>query len=395
MKRNWIVRLILLAGLVILISWIASRTYWDEIRIPTPLKGDAATNPFYSMQDLAEGLGADAERRHILGTPPSSDAVIVLSSWHWSLIETRRQQLEDWVAAGGRLVVDHTLISAEDEFRRWSGIARAHPRPDDEQAQEAAEADYNDTNKCIWLKVAPVVSARDSYHVCNVAGGSWLTSERTGSWTLHDEKLLQAVRVDIGRGSVTMLNAAAFGNRELLDSDHALLFVAATQLRHGDEIVFLSEEEQASLLSLIWTHGAPAVVLALILLAVALWRGAVRFGPLTASPDAARRSIAEQIRGTGQFALRFGGGRSLHAAMVRALHEAAERRIAGYAGLPAEAQVAAIARIVPVDAERLAETINYNGARHAGELRNAVTMLEYTRRRLLNAQDDKGVTNAS
>ena len=47
------------------------------------------------------------------------------------------------------------------------------------------------------------------------------------SWALHDEGELQALRINIGRGSVTMLNATPFGNRELLEGDHAPLFVAA------------------------------------------------------------------------------------------------------------------------------------------------------------------------
>ena len=72
---------------------------------------------------------------------------------------------------------------------------------------------------------------------------------------------------------------------------------------------FLSEEEHSSILALMWYLGWPVVLLALALIALALWRNSVRFGPLVAVPEQARRSLAEQIRGTGLFVIRFGGGR--------------------------------------------------------------------------------------
>jgi hypothetical protein len=71
---------------------------------------------------------------------------------------------------------------------------------------------------------------------------------------------------------------------------------------------FLTESEHPSLLALIWMYGAPVVGLAAAWLLLALWRNGVRFGSIVGTAPAARRSLAEQIRGTGQFALRFGGG---------------------------------------------------------------------------------------
>src|SRR5262249_52299120 len=87
-----------------------------------------------------------------------------------------------------------------------------------------------------------------------------------------------------------------------------------------------------TLLSLMWSAGWPVIVLALILVLLALWRGAPRFGPLEAPPSTARRSLAEQIRGTGQFTLRVGGGRALQAAALPALADLAVARLAPLGG---------------------------------------------------------------
>jgi hypothetical protein len=122
------------------------------------------------------------------------------------------------------------------------------------------------------------------------------------------------------------------------------------------------------------------VALALTLVALALWRGAVRFGPLAAPQHGARRSLAEQIRGTGQFALRHGSGQSLHAACVRALDEAAQRRVKSYAGLPADERVAALAQLTGFDREALAAAIHHPGLRNAHELRRTIALLEAARR---------------
>jgi len=147
-------------------------------------------------------------------------------------------------------------------------------------------------------------------------------------------------------------------------------------------------------LSLTWTYGAPVVLLSLLLLAISLWRYGVRFGPLAATPDPSRRSIAEQIRGTGQFMVRF-GNQALHAAMVRALQETAQRHIPGYARLAPEDRVHAIARLTGANAEALTEMINYRGPRRTGDLRNAIAVLEQTRRRILEVKDSKGKKHAT
>src|SRR5262249_61662554 len=84
---------------------IASHTYWADTKIPMPPKGEALTNPFYAAQRFAAALGARATRDGVFAVR-RSDAVVVLSGWHWSLTRARRAALERWVESGGRLVVD-------------------------------------------------------------------------------------------------------------------------------------------------------------------------------------------------------------------------------------------------------------------------------------------------
>jgi hypothetical protein len=405
MNKRWIIPTFVLIGLGLLGWWIASKTYWGEVSVPTPRRGAAVKNPFYAAQQFANALDATTEWRQSLGTPLEKDSVIVLTKWHWSLIEHRRKQLEAWVNNGGRLVIDHTLIGGESEFKEWSGLEISYPKEDaeeDEDTEEDADKNVDEEQPAKKTKkpesfyfgaglcgaflasYSPKGSdLRDRYTVCRLPAKSWISSSRPVFWALHDSQGMQAARIEIGKGSVTLLNAAPFGNRDLTQVDHGLLFVAITQLKHGDHVVFLSEEQHPGLLTLIWDNGKPVVLLAALLILLSLWRGAVRFGPLIAPTETARRSLAEQIRGTGLFILRFGGSQTLHAAMLRAVDDAARRRIINYSQLSSSDRVSALAHAAGVDADKLAIAIHHHGNRNTHDLQHAIALLETVRRALL------------
>jgi hypothetical protein len=365
--------------LVALIAWIASNTYWADVQVPMPLKGEALRNPFYAAQRFAEALGARTFSDRAL-TPPASNAVLVLSDWHWDFGKGRRETLERWVESGGRLVVDGSFYGGE-AFESWSGIVRNYREfdedLDDDELPEQCRM-YSEE-----LNGVPTSVLGTHVWMCDVSEFSSLTSKRDVAWALRESDGIQAMRVKVGRGSVTFINASPFRERGLFNGDHGFLFVAATQLRRGDEVHFLTEADHLSLVALIWLHGSPIVTLALMLTALWLWRASVRFGPLVASPDPARRSLGEQIRGTGRFALRHGGGEALHAASLRALDEAAAQRIHGYLRLPPEARADALARITKFDPKALAAALLSDGGRRPHDLRNTIALLEASRRQAL------------
>jgi hypothetical protein len=414
-----IAKLIILAALIALVVWVANNTYWGEAEIPTPLKGEAARNPFYAVQKFADALGAQSEVDKVLTTPDSS-AVLFVTNWNWGLSTQRRERMKQWVESGGRLVVDRSLISGSDDFEDWSGIGRldeqknrkgrknankgsAEPKdPDESDDSEDSEDPGEEETVFVPARLQPCrtldeqsatpvsgATAARHFSVCGVDRSTSLTSRRKPVWALRDDTGIQVVRINIGHGSVTLINGMPFRYRDLFEGDHGALFVAMTQLKSGDEIHFLSEQEQATLLALTWRYGAPVVVLFLAFLASFLWRGSVRFGPPVAATETARRSLAEQIRGTGQFAMRFGGGEALHAAAERALKEAASRRISGYERLPSDERVRALARFTGFDSDSLGAAINYTGARRANELRSAIALLEAARRRIVSDSTQK------
>jgi hypothetical protein len=405
----------LVVGLVILfVVWIARNTYWEETSVPLPPKGEAATNSTYAAQKFTVALGGRALKDRMFATPGAGE-VLVLTDWNWNLSSVRRQQVERWVESGGRLVVDRSVVSGSDDFERWSGIRHLERkirtgvmlRSDEEQSdEEDADADEEDGEATeeddeaaeedeapselsgFFQRMCSTLTeegkdARTTYSVCSLDLSRSLASDRRIEWALRDKSGIQVLRVNKGRGSITAINGWPFRFRDFFEGEHALLFTAATQFRRGDVVHFLSEQDARSLLALTWLYGAPVVALGLGLIALALWRGSVRFGPLVAPEQSARRSLAEQILGTGHFAVRFGGGQALHAAAVRALGEAARRRVRGYENLSSEDRSAAVARLSGFEPDKLAAAINFTGARRSHELRAVIALLEAARRRLL------------
>ena len=389
MSLSRLVKLLIAAALVGLVVWIARNTYWDQTTMPGRPKGEAATDPFYAARKLAQALGATAQRDRG-SSDVGSDGVIFLDAWNWDLGEIRRRHLQQWVESGGRLVVDSSLISA-GSFASWSGISRAE-RPESSpvfrkaQAQAGKHVEYVSTCRNLTEESDTQSHATRQYALCGLDTTGYLTASRHAVWALRDSTGAQAVRVLIGRGSVTVINAMPFRYLTLFDGNQAPLFVALTQLRAGDPIRFLSEQEQASLVALTWRYGGPVITLLLVILALTLWRSSPRFGPLEASPEAARRSLAEQIRGTGHFAARTGGAVALHAATLRALQETASRYIRGYARLASTEQIAVVASQAGVEPDALAAATHYSGARRGIGLRNCIALLESARRRILMRQ---------
>ncbi len=381
MRRGTIVSLGIGILAAALIAWIATNTYWADVKLPMPPKGEALTNPFYTVQRFAETLGARTAWDRILMVPPT-DSTIVLSAWHWNLSVQRRQLIERWVESGGRLIVDANLTGGESEFTRWTGIGRDYREgdavtPDEPEADENCRTVQQDENQ----KSSPGAAPR-TYRMCDLDSLSFLTTGSDPLWALRDAAGIQAVRLRIGQGTVTVINGTPFGGQHLFEGDHGSAFVAATQLQRGDEVHFVSEDNHPSLLALVWQHGAPVVALGLGVVILALWRGAVRFGPLAALAEPARRSLGEQIRGVGQFTLRYGNGESLHSATVRALDEAAQRRIPNYTRLSTKDRAETMMQITGFEWHDLAAAFTAR-ARRGHELRDAIALLEATRRQLL------------
>nr|HET7860231.1 DUF4350 domain-containing protein [Caldimonas sp.] len=407
-RMRWVVRALVAALVVALAAWIQRSIEWVDLPLPVPPQGEAARDPFYAAKRLAERVGASVTTVRNFDQLPPPGATLVLASHRWAMFPGRDQALERWVRAGGHLVALQRAWSVDAEAPAWVQIksstpprpgAGAHSESPPASAASAPPADVappaaaaSDPLAGIARLIAPpcaryvepdesdgAFGAPRAYGVCGWP--SRILRAPRPRWQLVGARGAVALRAAVGAGDVTS-NAieGSFTNQSLLREDGALAFAAMLQLAPGDRVWFVVDEARAPLRALLWQHGAPAIVLALAALALALWRSGARFGPRMLDAPLARRSIGEQVRRTAAF-VAAGGGAALHAASVRALDDEARRSIANYAGLLARSdRSAAIAKRTGDDPAALAAAMAPQPSGGRKRIAAAIHRLERARR---------------
>lgn len=396
MSRENLARVVVVILLALGGWWLTENSEWVDETTTRGASGAALTNPAYAFEQLLRGLGMQVEHRESLDTMPPPRARLVLLSSDWAFLPGRVESLKQWVQQGGHLVVPDD--TATETLRGWLPadvlFESAKDKPKAEAAAPASAVPAGPAASVpqpsahtrselistppLWGDTERIVSCDDDL----LGQRLRLRKGHTSDWTLTRHDSVRVMRVPMGQGSVTQISAGPqlFFGKSALRCDMPLLLAAVTQAEGGATTwVFLREKREA-LLPWLWQQGWIAVVLAAIALAAALWRGAVRFGPLQAPPPRLRRSIAEQVRGLGAW-LQRGGTEALLAAQQRALDEAAARALPRYARRPVSERAAAIADATGLPAAELASAMIARYSTRA-ELTSRLHLLETARRRL-------------
>lgn len=380
----------ILLGVLLLAAgaWLVSATEWVDVDTPTPAKGEALSNPLYATEKLLAALGARVVRHKSLDAMPPPQARLVLVSRNWDLFPERAQRLREWVAQGGHLVIPG-FLAGHKSLKGWLPVTEQSPlrsesptMPPRPLSKTAKDMD------CRALEEPAEVAASyiDSrvYRACGAYfSPQYLPANRQLAplWSLRGTAGMEAVRVQVGQGTVTVLGGwALLDNSNLLRADNAQLAAAALQARAGAEYWFVAEEAREPFVPWLWHQAWAALLLGLLALALALWRAGVRFGPLAPSASAHRRSMAEQVRGTARF-LHMHGPKALHTAQLRALHESAARQLPRFSQLDPLRRTAGIARATGLDARAL-ERAQDDKPRNPAVLAADLELLETARRRL-------------
>ena len=282
------------------------------------------------------------------------------------------------------MIITDDVLWANAAIQQWSGIAPgSHLTKEQEKTARTRRTPDADAD-CdpMTIKIDGVATG-GKMTLCAPASGFEFVSKRVPAWSLSSVYGMQILRVNIGRGSLTVLpGPALIGNTSLLRHDHAQIFLTAAQLRRGDQMYILNVGRAESLLAILWRLIAPAIVFFAVAILCMIGRHLPRFGPLAPIPAAVRRSLAEQIRANAAFAWRARKLGSLRTAVGRALDETARKRIASYGTLAMRGRVAALSGLTGVDAKSLNAAMTEDAVAAAHVQRSAIALLEHTRRAL-------------
>ena len=436
MSRTVLVRVLVAALALALAAWVIQHTRWDEVEVDDPARGAAATDEVYALRQVLAGAGATLTVRTSLEPLPPAGATLLLESGLWDIFPERDARLKTWVEDGGHLVVLGKF--ERGELLRWAPLAfasqhpaRHKPRPKPspppvvraEAASSPAGADedeQDDQDVPVVGKQLPRMDERQERlarrfidpkgpgHACSdfretaattapayepgrvlrgctPAGIVHALNRVVPTWQLAGPRGTLALRVPVGRGDVTgVAPALVIDNRELLEADNALIAAAVLQAMPGRAVWIVEDEAREPLLAWLWHEARTPSLLALAAIALALWRLMVRFGPREAEPPRARRSMGEQVRGTGHF-IAGSDSRALHAATRQAFEAVARRRVEGWAELDDAARIEALAAAMPQAIERAAlrACLNIGGGATPAQVVAAIAVLEQARRALL------------
>jgi hypothetical protein len=398
MNRDRYLKLALGAVAAAILVWVARHTYWDTVDVPTPMKGEALSNPYYSVEHFAGALGVHTRRISSLrGLEPG--AVILVSRLQDDLLHQPLESLESWVESGGRLIIPADMLWSSTALQKWSGITIEKPKaPSPPAPRGGSRMDLDPDRGCVPMKVRlSGADAGESLRVCGVPSGLSLVADRAPSWSLTDDvRGTQVLRVSVGLGELTVIGPAwILSNQILPRGDNAAVLFYSAALRHADTLLILSPSRAEPLLALLWRLAAPAMLFLGAAMLLLILRNVPRFGPPLPAPQPIRRSLAEQIRAKAHFAWRTRKLGSLRAAVRRSLNEAAQCRIRGYASLDARARADSVAASTGIDAGAIGAALSEDAAGDTNEHRAAITLLEVCRRILVKSDPiPKGPSHA-
>jgi hypothetical protein len=379
--------LLCVAILIAFVAWIAMHSYWTDITVATPPRGEAATDPYYGLEYLARELGSSARQIPSLRVLPPASGILYINNFRDDLLHDRIDALEPWVRSGGRLVIVGTNPWSSALLRSWSGITSVKLHPDGSTTAKSRPEPFVPSPDADCAPLSERIDGQpsaESLLACSRYANASFESKGIPAWGLSTAQgVLQALRMNVGRGSVTAVGPGQFfDNWGLTRHDHARIFVAATQLRKGDELSILNPSRAEPLLFLVWRLAAPAVLFFGVAAVLIILRSLPRFGPPVPVPAAARRSLAEQIQGNARFAWAARKLAALRLAEMRALEEAAAGRIAAFATLTPRRRSGVLAQSTGLDAEVLHAAMTDMKERDATTERNAIELLERARRLL-------------
>jgi hypothetical protein len=259
----------------------------------------ARRNPYLAAEQFLKGLGRDAEsligRGPLRRLPPPTDTLIVRGLG--PMKADHRQRLRDWIAQGGRLVVEAMEITddaaepAPDRLLHELGvILRAADGPcGNDQDAGAVPCGLGGVSEVVaevrieGLPTPIEVGFVAEYHLGDSLG--------TADGVVVADGRPRLLEYRIGDGRLIVLSDSVFmTNDDIGNHDHAL-FVAALAGDDRRRVLLLHDNTAPSLPILLWQQAPEVLVAAGILLLLLLWSPGGRLGPLLPPPRYRRRDL--------------------------------------------------------------------------------------------------------
>ncbi|UZE85385.1 DUF4350 domain-containing protein [Pseudomonas viciae] len=276
---------------------------------PSP---EARANPYLAAEHFLRKQGINVEHVNNLGVLPNLEPhqrSLLLLGERTNMTPREVDQLMNWTRAGGRLLFvaealwDDSTGSSGDLLLDRVRLRQLLSEDLKEPPAELIKDRYPKLTK-LYLEdeEAPAYIGFDTdFHLedpHNLAQ-AWANSELA----------THMMQLTLGLGSIIVITDAELWKNEHIDQyDNAWLL---WYLSADTDVTLLFNTDHDNLLTLLLRYFPQALVALLALIALWLWRSAVRHGPLQQPAPKARRQLEEHLQASAGFHLRHNGQQQL------------------------------------------------------------------------------------
>ncbi len=184
-----------------------------------------------------------------------------------------------------------------------------------------------------------------------------------------------------GKGLVVIVAGDYFTNRKLQQHDHGELLLKLAALQgQGARVTLVKNVAMLKWYQALWHHFSYLLIALALCIALLLWRGLRRFGPMLPMPDVERRSLMEHIAASGAWLWKTGDGRALLLDAARQETLALIRRRAPALMRKSPGQLAAaLARGAGLDPVQLHDALHGDAARKVPHFTRQIRLLQELR----------------
>ncbi|MGD8588749.1 MAG: DUF4350 domain-containing protein [Chromatiales bacterium] len=287
--------LLLLLGLGLLVgAWFVQNFERQSQEIRSGFSQAARRNPWLAAERFLQRLDLQVESlsgRQYLLSPPAEPGVLLVRDLGPALSLQRQQDLLEWVAAGGQLILSLQRVPDADEpnhplLARFGVSLRTLEASDQAETNAPVAVTLPGTGEKIEVTFDP---QRSLY-----------LDEVSPEWQVPGDSGYHLLRFRHGAGAITLLSDNRFlSNAEIDEQDNALLL--ARLVGDASRGWLLYSSQMPSLLELSWKYASYLVVSVCLTLAVLLWWLSNRSGPLLVQTGSQRRDLLEHLQAAAEF----------------------------------------------------------------------------------------------
>lgn len=185
-----------------------------------------------------------------------------------------------------------------------------------------------------------------------------------------------------GQGHIVVMAVNPFINSELGYYDHAEIMMALLELNpRGKSLSLIKNLDYLPWYKAAWDHGWPMLSALACTLALLLWLGLRRFGPLLPEPESERRALIEHVDASARWLWHLSGGPEilLSSARQHVLH-LLRRRHPDWNVISAQTQVERLADLHQLNQEKLHQALHGNASANPHQFTEQVKTLQILRK---------------